>query len=91
MIQMYNDWILVRTIKETISPGGLYIPDTAERRTSKAVVLFCPGDTEEKNYPEPDSTVIYDSLGGVMELEIMMEGELRKVELIQHRQVICSV
>lgn len=112
-MRMFNDWMVVRSIKEEKSKGGIFLPGTADQRLVKAEVIV-PPEKEKKirsansdpdpfgyqfqfNYTEcveendfkidSGDYIIYDALGGVLEIEV--EGE--KYDLVNCRNLVAHI
>jgi chaperonin GroES len=76
-----NDQVVIRRFAETVSKGGIHIPDSAQKKSRRGTVVACgPGSRIDGNvegrrlplYVEVGETVMFDQYAG---REVEIDGE----------------
>lgn len=74
VVRPLGDRVLVKqAAAETKSAGGIIIPDTAQEKTTQAVVVAVgPGTKDEEITVKPGDKILYDKYSGT---QVKIDGE----------------
>jgi len=85
VLKLLGDRVAVeRDVRETMTPGGIHLPDSAQRAPTFGTVIWVgPGDREGSMGVQPGQRVLFERYGGI---EIEQGG--RKLLLLRRADLI---